>query len=746
MDGKEQIKGVIEKITYHNEENGYTVCQISCRNEEYDGELITLVGIMPLISVGEMVSAEGEWSYHRTFGRQFSVSYYEKELPTDSVAILQYLSSKTVKGVGPKTAAKIVSAFGDSAFEVIEKDPERLAQISGITKAKALEISKCFNEQKDIRAVMLFCREHLGPSLAVKIHKRWGGQAIDVMKENPYVLCDEINGIGFEKADKVAKSLGLEGNSPQRVRSGIVYVLSYNANNNGHTLVPRERLIELASTLLDVDAQSCSDAIDVLEYKKRVVTKRVGGRDCVYLSEYARAESYIRDKLDMLEATAESVETQKAEELIKKTEDELGIEFDKMQRKAILHSLLGGVLLLTGGPGTGKTTVIRGIIQLFKSLGISYVLAAPTGRAAKRMSEATGQEAKTIHRMLEMVFTEENGTKFCRDSSNPIDEELIIVDEASMIDTILMEALLRAINPGSRIIVIGDSNQLPSVGAGTVLAELLESQRYRTVKLTKIFRQAGESLIVTNAHAINSGEDPEIYSKRSDFFFIEREDENMIADTVANLCVNRLPKKYGKELFGQIQVITPSHKGAAGTASLNILLQRAINPPMAKKREKKHRDVVFREGDRVMQIKNDYDILWQKDGEEGCGIFNGDIGTVISVLSDEECMLIDFEGRLTRYEFTMLDELEHAYAITVHKSQGSEYPYVIIPVYNCGDKLLTRNLLYTAVTRAQTMVILVGKPELIHRMVQNNRQTKRYTGLKYILSEEKNQYEAVKRR
>ena len=746
MDGTEQIKGVIEKITYHNEENGYTVCQISCRNEEYDGELITLVGIMPLISVGEMVSAEGEWSYHRTFGRQFSVSYYEKELPTDSVAILQYLSSKTVKGVGPKTAAKIVSAFGDSAFEVIEKDPERLAQISGITKAKALEISKCFNEQKDIRAVMLFCREHLGPSLAVKIHKRWGGQAIDVMKENPYVLCDEINGIGFEKADKVAKSLGLEGNSPQRVRSGIVYVLSYNANNNGHTLVPRERLIELASTLLDVDAQSCSDAIDVLEYKKRVVTKRVGGRDCVYLSEYARAESYIRDKLDMLEATAESVETQRAEELIKKTEDELGIEFDKMQRKAILHSLLGGVLLLTGGPGTGKTTVIRGIIQLFKSLGISYVLAAPTGRAAKRMSEATGQEAKTIHRMLEMVFTEENGTKFCRDSSNPIDEELIIVDEASMIDTLLMEALLRAINPGSRIIVIGDSNQLPSVGAGTVLAELLESQRYRTVKLTKIFRQAGESLIVTNAHAINSGEDPEIYSKRSDFFFIEREDENMIADTVANLCVNRLPKKYGKELFGQIQVITPSHKGAAGTASLNILLQRAINPPMAKKREKKHRDVVFREGDRVMQIKNDYDILWQKDGEEGCGIFNGDIGTVISVLSDEECMLIDFEGRLTRYEFTMLDELEHAYAITVHKSQGSEYPYVIIPVYNCGDKLLTRNLLYTAVTRAQTMVILVGKPELIHRMVQNNRQTKRYTGLKYILSEEKNQYEAVKRR
>lgn len=744
MDGKEKISGVIEKITYQSEETGYTVCQISGKDPDNDGELITLVGVMPMINVGELVTAEGQWSFHRTFGKQFSVEYFEKQLPVGSVAILNYLSSKTVKGVGPKTAAKIVGTFGDNTFEVMENDPERLAQISGITVAKAREIGESFKAQKDIRAVMMFCRDHLGPTMALRIHKRWGGAAIDVMKENPYVLCDEISGIGFEKADKVAKSLGLEGNSPQRVRGGIVYVLSYNANTNGHTLVPRDRLIELTSTLLDVDKQSCEDAIDVLEYKKKIVCEKVGSRNCVYLKGYHRAEHYIKDKLDMLEATCKGIKTDKAELLIDKTEDELGIEFDKMQKKAILHSLLGGVLVLTGGPGTGKTTVIRGIITLFKSMKMSYVLAAPTGRAAKRMSEATGQEAKTIHRMLEMIRTEDNEAKFMRDSDNPLDEELIIVDEASMIDTMLMEALLRAVKPGSRIVIIGDANQLPSVGAGNVLSEILSSERYRTVTLNKIFRQAGESLIVTNAHAINSGEDPEIYSKRGDFFFVERETDEQIADTVANLCVNRLPKKYGEELFGQIQVITPSHKGAAGTEALNLLLQRSINPPNARKREKKHRERTFREGDRVMQIKNDYDIIWERNGEEGCGIFNGDIGLIISVLADDECMLIDFEGRLTRYDFSMLDELEHAYAITVHKSQGSEYPYVVIPVYNCGDRLLTRNLLYTAVTRAQTMVILVGKAELIHRMVQNNRQTKRYTGLKYILEEGENEYERGK--
>ncbi len=743
MSEKETVRGVIERITYQSEDSGYTVCQISLKDGTPHEELVTLVGIMPLINVGEVIVANGQWTLHRTFGTQFTVEFFEKEYPTTSAAILQYLSSKTVKGVGPKTAEKIVAAFGDDALEVIENEPSRLATVHGLTQKKATEISESFKAQKDICKIMLFCREHIGPSYAWKIHKRWGGAALDVMRRNPYQLCDEISGIGFEKADKIARSLGVEDNSPERVRSGIIYVLNYNANTNGHTLVPLDRLIELTSNLLEVDTEMCKNAIDVLSDKGKIKVEKVGSRTCVYLTCYHRAENYIKDKLDMLEATCKKIENERAEELIAKIESELDIEYDKMQRKAILHSLLGGVLILTGGPGTGKTTIIRAIIRLYKRLGIKYVLAAPTGRAAKRMTEATGDEAKTIHRLLETMRTDDNRTVFTRDDKNPLDEELVIVDEASMIDTLLMESLLRAIKPGSRLVIIGDRNQLPSVGAGMVLAELIDCQRYRTVMLTKIFRQAGESLIVTNAHAINAGEDPEIYSKRNDFFFIERDTNEAIADTVANLCVNRLPKKYGIDPTTQIQVITPSHNGAAGTNALNPLLQRALNPPSQNKKEKKFRDVVFRQGDKVMQIKNNYDILWNKNGADGCGIFNGDIGTVLAVINDDNAMLIDFEGRLTRYEFGMLEELEHAYAITVHKSQGSEYPYVIIPVYNCGDKLLTRNLLYTAVTRAQTMVILVGRPELIHAMVQNNRQAKRYTGLKHILAR-RSRYDGLK--
>ncbi len=738
-DGKEKISGVIEHITYRNEENGYTVCSISEEDKE-NSEIITVVGIMPMVKVGETINAVGKWSFHQTYGRQFSVEYFEKYLPISTSAILQYLSSRTVKGIGPKTAVKIVGAFGESTFEVIEKDPERLATVSGISIQKAKEISENFKEQFGVRAVMMFCRDYFGPATAVKIYKRFGGAAVDIMKDNPYILCDEISGIGFEKADKVAKSLGIEQNSPQRVRSGIIYVLNYNASQNGHTLVPKDRLIELSSVLLNVDKQLCDDAIDVLLFKKKIVVEKVGTRECVYLSKYCDAEFYIKDKLDMLEATCEKIETPKAENLINGIEEKLGIKYEVMQKKAILHSLIGGVLVLTGGPGTGKTTVIKGIIQLFKEMRKKYVLAAPTGRAAKRMTEATGAEAKTVHRMLETMYTDDREHVFSRDTNNPLDEDLIIVDEASMIDTLLMSALLKAIKPGSRLILIGDSDQLPSVGAGNVLNEIIRSERYRTVTLKKIFRQAGQSLIVTNAHAINSGEDPELLCKNNDFFFVSREDENSIAETVAALYVSRIPKKYRADPFSEIQVITPSHRGPAGTDALNIMLQRYLNPPSPKKKEKKYRETVFREGDKVMQIKNNYDILWTRDGDDGYGIFNGDIGIIISVLYDDEAMLIDFDGRMTKYDFTMLEELEHAYAITVHKSQGSEYPYVIIPIYNCGDRLLTRNLLYTAVTRAQSMVVLVGRAELIHRMVQNNRHVKRYTGLKYILESDGNIY------
>ncbi len=736
IEGKDTVSGAVEKITYRNEENGYTVCHISRDDEKGKPEMITLVGIMPMVNIGETINAVGKWSFHQTFGRQFAVEYFEKQLPTSASAILSYLSSRAVKGIGPKTAVKIVAKFGESAFEVIEKDPDRLArEIDGISPKKAREISDSFREQFGVRAVMMFCREYFGPATSVKIYKRWGSSAVDVMKENPYVLCDEIHGIGFEKADKVARSIGVEGNSPARVRSGIIYVLNYNAQVNGHTLMPKDRLIELSSALLKVDAELCSDAIDVLEYKKKVVLEKVGGRECVYLEKFHKAEHYIRDKLDLLAKASAAMSSIDPEELIEQTEKKIGIEFDPMQKKAMKHSILGGVLVLTGGPGTGKTTVIRGMIELFSILKQSFVLAAPTGRAAKRMTEATGYEAKTIHRLLEMSYSEDKEPHFMKEANDPLDEDVVIIDEASMVDTLLMESLLRAIRPGTRFIMIGDADQLPSVGAGNVLSEILRSERYRTVMLKKIFRQAGASMIVTNAHAINAGELPELECKNNDFFFMERPDEQSIAQTVAQLYVNRLPKKYGADLIDKIQVITPSHKGASGTDALNIMLQGAVNPPSARKREKRYRDSVFREGDRVMQIKNDYDITWEKDGEHGCGIFNGDIGIILSVLNEDECLLIDFEGRLTRYDFTMLDELEHAYAITVHKSQGSEYPYVIIPIYNCGDKLLTRNLLYTAVTRAQEMVILVGRCEIVAKMVANNRQTKRYNGLRALLAE-----------
>ena len=731
----ESVEGVVERITFQNNENGYTVCVIAYEGADGKTETLTLVGIMPYLSVGETVKALGQWGFHPTFGRQFNVEYFEKQLPTTESAMLRYLSSKTVKGIGPKLAARIIATFGAATFEVIEKEPERLATVNGITRAKALEMSESFKEQFGVRAVMMFCRDHFGPATAVKIYKRWGGSAVDVMKSNPYALCDEIHGIGFEKADKVARSLGVEENSPMRIRSGVCFVLSYNARQNGHTLVPRDRLVQLTCSLLSVSEQEAEDAIDVLCYKKRVIMRKIRGRECAYLPEYYDAESYIAEKLFTLEKTCKGISTSRADRIIAAVEREEGIEYDATQRKAIRQSLCGGVLILTGGPGTGKTTVIRAIIRLFEELGKSVVLAAPTGRAAKRMSEATGREARTIHRLLEMVYADGEKPKFMRDESYPFEENAVIIDEASMIDTSLMASLLRAVREETHLILIGDADQLPSVGAGNVLNELLDCEYFHSIRLKKIFRQAGESLIVTNAHAINSGELPELSSKNNDFFFLSRDDEMKTANTVADLCINRLPKRYGNEIREGIQVITPSHKGPAGTDNLNVILQGALNPPSPRKKEKKVRGIVFREGDKVMQIKNDYNIVWVRGKEEGCGIFNGDIGTIIGIDSQEEKLDISFDGRVAEYDFTMLDELEHAYAITVHKSQGSEYPVVILPVYNCGDRLLTRNLLYTAVTRAQSMAVLVGEAETVQRMVLNNRQTKRYTGLSEFLEE-----------
>ena len=731
----DNVEGAVEKITYQNTENGYTVCVVSHENEDGKTENITLVGVMPYLNVGETVKAVGSWGFHQTFGRQFNVEYFEKQLPTTESAMLKYLSSKTVKGVGPVLAARIVAAFGESTFEIIEKDPERLATIHGITRAKAREISESFKEQFGVRAVMMFCRDHFGPATAVKIYKRWGGAAVDVMKHDPYALCDEISGIGFEKADKVAMSLGVAENSPLRIRSGVCFVLSYNARQNGHTLVPRDKLVGLTCNLLGVSEGEANDAIEALRDSKRIYLRKLNGRECAWLPEYFESEWYITQKLFTLEKTCKGISASRATKIIAQVEKEEGIKYDDTQKKAIMQSLCGGVVLLTGGPGTGKTTVIRAIIRLYEELGLTTALAAPTGRAAKRMSEATGREAKTIHRLLEMTYASGEEHKFMRCEDYPLDEDAVIIDEASMIDTTLMASLLKAVKPTSHLLLIGDADQLPSVGAGNVLNELLDCDYFRAIRLKKIFRQAGESLIVTNAHAINSGELPELSSKNNDFFFLSRDTDVKIANAVADLCINRLPRKYGESIREGIQVITPSHKGAAGTDSLNVTLQAALNPPSPKKTERKSHGIIFREGDRVMQIKNDYDIMWERGNEVGYGVFNGDIGILTDIDNHEEKVTVSFDGRVAEYDFTMLDELEHAYAITVHKSQGSEYPVVILPIYNCGDRLATRNLLYTAVTRAQEMAILVGDPQNVQRMVMNNRQTKRYTGLPTFLSE-----------
>ena len=721
------VEGAVEKITYQNKENGYTVCVISHEDAAGKVENLTLVGIMPYLSVGETVKAIGSWGFHQTFGRQFNVEYFEKQLPTTESAMLRYLSSKTVKGVGPKIAARIVAAFGESTFEVIENDPDRLATLQGITRAKAQEISDSFKEQFGVRAVMMFCRDHFGPATAVKIYKRWGGSAVDVMKNDPYALCDEINGVGFEKADRVAMSLGVEQNSPLRIRSGVCFVLSYNARQNGHTLVPRDKLTGLTCNLLSVSEGEASEAIDWLADRGKINLYKLGGRECAWLPEYYDAEKYITDKLFMLERTCQGITADRAERIIAGVEREEGIRYDDTQKKAIMQSLCGGVLLLTGGPGTGKTTVIRAIIRLYEELGLSTVLAAPTGRAAKRMSDATGQDAKTIHRLLEMSYSNGDEPKFMRDENNPLEEDAVIIDEASMVDTLLMASLLKAVKPTSHLILIGDADQLPSVGSGNILRDIIESDRFSTVRLVEIFRQAQESLIVTNAHRINNGEMPNLTVKNGDFFFLPRATDREIAETVADLYANRLPRAYGEECRQGIQVISPSRRGEAGSETLNIRLQAVLNPPQDGKREYKYREITYRVGDRVMQIRNNYELEWQRGRQSGLGIFNGDIGVIDHI--GKASMRIIFDDREVEYDLTLLEDLEPAYAITVHKSQGSEYPTVIIPAYSAPPMLLTRNLLYTAVTRAQTRVIVVGKSEIIEAMVQNNRQTLRYTGL-----------------
>lgn len=723
---KEVLKGTIENVVYHNENNDYTVLEI------VNGEdtLVTAVGVMPMAFEGEIVSLHGSWTFHKEFGKQFAFDSFDKSLPDDVDGIFKYLSSGTVKGIGPVTALKIVNRFGVDSFDVIEHRPEWLADISGITRKKAAAISEAFRQQAGIRGVMMFCKDYMSVGEVSKVYKKFGAGAVGLIKENPYILCEGELGIPFAKADAIAKSLGADPDSLARILNGIIYILSHNGGLAGHTCMPENDVVISTAELLEINSNIVSDALNTLLDNSDLSCYRKDNVNYIMTSEVAEDEDVIARTISRMLNSTGGFSAGDIASLIEKVESGLDISFAPLQRAALFAAIENGVVILTGGPGTGKTTVVKAMLSIFKSLGLKTVLAAPTGRAAKRMSEATGEEAKTVHRMLEMERTTDGSMRFCRNERNPLNESVIIVDEASMLDLALTAAMLRAMRRGARLVLIGDSDQLPSVGAGNVLADLIGSERIKTIRLTEIFRQSKESLIVTNAHRINEGTAPVLNVTDSDFFFVRREREADIAETISSLIDERLPKTYGRSIKEGIQVITPSKKGVAGVETMNSVLQARLNPPAKFKKEKAAHGTVFREGDRVMQVVNNYDIEWEKNGAVGVGLFNGDIGVIESIDLTEELIRIRFDDRTAEYSYDMLEELELAYAITVHKSQGSEYPVVIIPMYSCAPMLMARNLLYTAVTRAKRMVILVGRSDIPRKMTENNRLVLRFTSLK----------------
>lgn len=716
------LRGSVENVVYHNDDNDYTVMEIISE----DGKLLTAVGSIAGVAEGEDVTLYGAWTKHAEYGEQFAFTGYERELPTGKTAILRYLSSRTVKGVGPATAARIVARFGEETFDVIENHPEWLADISGISPKKAAQIHESFCEQTGVRTLMMFCRDYFPTAVLGRLYKKWGGEALEKLKADPYAVSGVVRGLTFEMADRFALSLSFAQDAPERVEGGVRYVLDYNAQTNGHTCLPEEKLREAVSEHLGVSPEKADEGIALAVARGEIVRFSDGGRKYAALVRYASAEKYIAEKLIALDKSCALFSENDAALFIHRIEEEQGIRYAAAQRRAITAALSNGVMVLTGGPGTGKTTVVRALLRIFEFAGLSVALLAPTGRAANRMSEATVNEAKTIHRALEMERSEDEEPIFRRTAAEPLDEQVFIIDETSMVDVLLAEAFLRAVKRGSRVIFIGDADQLPSVGAGRVLCDLIESGRFCTVCLEEIFRQSEESLIVTNAHKINHGILPEMDTKDKDFFFLPCP-EDRIPDMLADLICRRLPKAYGERISSEIQVITPSRKGRAGTERLNEILQAAENPPAHGKKEHKIHGVVFREGDRVMQIRNNYEIEWHKDHFDGNGVFNGDTGFLTAF--DEDGAKVRYDDREAIYEKDDLEELDHSYAITIHKSQGSEYPVVIIPLYACAPMLQTRNLLYTAVTRACRMVIMVGNREIVRRMVENDRHVLRYTAL-----------------
>ncbi len=731
MDVQQQtLCGIVERVVFRNEANGWTVLDVN--GEE---ELHKVVGVLPTVQVGEQLKLTGEWVEHPKFGRQFRAFSCEQYLPNDSDAVFRYLASGAIKGVGPATAASMVERFGDDTLRILEEQPERLCEIKGITAARAEKIAKEYREQFGLREVILaFSGYGLTQQEALRCWKRWGMATVDTIRKNPYLLCASGLYISFERADAICMEMDRAADDPRRLEAGLIHVLRHNLQN-GHTCLPADKLLAATSQMLGVHTERVAETLQTMVSAFAVRTETINDRLFVFLPTYHRAEKYIASRIRLMTGfhTEISKGIRKNLEILERKN---GITYETAQREAVLAAVEKGVLILTGGPGTGKTTTLRAIIALLEGLGERVQIAAPTGRAAKRIAELTGCEAMTVHRLLEVQWDESDMPEFARNEKNPLEADALIVDEMSMVDAALFESLLRATKPAARLILVGDTDQLPAVGAGSVLHDLIDSGVLPVIKLTQVFRQALESDIVANAHRIVAGDMPRLRQKDGDFFFLEQYASDEVADTVVDLCVRRLPAGYGISAFDGIQVLCPGRKGALGTVRLNERLQEVLNPPHESKREWQGETALLREGDKVMHIKNDYDIGWTRDsGEMGSGVFNGDIGILEEISPRDQVLKVRYDDRVALYSFEQGKELEPAYAITVHKSQGSEFEAVVLPLCHVPQLLSYRNLLYTAVTRAKSLLVGVGDRETVYHMVSNDRKTLRYTGLQFFLEQ-----------
>ena len=722
-------EGTVQSVIFQNEENGYTVLRLVTE----EGELITVVGCIPCAAPGEHLGVSGTWETHPQHGAQLRAEEVERRLPEDAEELISYLGSGICKGLGPATARRLVERFGAETAEVISSQPEKLSLIKGITARRAMEISESFRRHMGLRRLMAFLAQYgLPPVLAIRLRQIYGDGALDAIRRDPYLLSADAGGLPFSAADEIAMSMGFSARSPERLRSALLFELSHN-EGNGHVFLPRPKLLAATAQLLG-DEDGVEEALDTLIDEGKVSSETVANVEACYLLRLHEAEDYAcRKLLNLLSATADV--SSRAGRTVDEIEQSQGITYAPLQRKAVELAAEHGVLILTGGPGTGKTTTVRGIVSLFERMGLAIVLAAPTGRAAQRLGELTGREAQTVHRLLGMSWNEAtHEVTFTKGEKEPLEADAVIVDEMSMVDLPLFAALLRALRPGTRLVMVGDADQLPSVGAGNVFSDLIRSGKVETVFLREVFRQAERSAIIRNAHAVNAGEPPRLQNDQGDFYFLCRRDAQRAVSTVVELCQSRLPEKMGIPV-GDIQVLTPTRKGPAGTENLNRLLQDALNPAKPGQPEIRWGERIFRPGDRVMQTRNDYDILWEKeDGTVGSGVFNGDVGRIQAIDPAGEWLAILYEDRKALYSLEMLSEIDLAYAQTVHKAQGSEYPCVVLCAMPSAPGLMVRGVLYTALTRARELLILVGDDAAVREMAANDRRARRYSGLRWRLA------------